>query len=186
MSGKNFYEDVEIQNNALPTHSEVDPSLLNQPSGLTDLLHNQRLAVLRYVETTKDTANRIVTGGQKIERDVSRKVASLYTDPQDRLIPGLAWIATAMMTGAILTRRMNIGLQVITPLVFGVASTSYILPSTYITLKERLYDFENSHFPDVVAYQDSTLIQMRRRMYLCRRTAQDLKSWRDDVTGKKF
>ncbi|QHS73535.1 Mic26p [Saccharomyces paradoxus] len=96
------------------------------------------------------------------EQNFTSTIASLHTDPNERLIPGFSSILVAFMTGSVLTRRKTWLLRATMPIILGSCCFAYAMPTTFRNTMYLIHDLEMNTFPRFVERQDHVWKEIKR------------------------
>ncbi|KAG5421234.1 hypothetical protein I9W82_000324 [Candida metapsilosis] len=98
------------------------------------------------------------SAGMNEWRDLKAEFNSIVNEP---ILPNSIYILTAGLTGSIIVRNRNIGLRLITPLVFGGCALKYFMPRTFGNLSKEYNEFEMKTVPDVYKQRQELIGQLR-------------------------
>ncbi|KAG7884902.1 hypothetical protein KL938_001159 [Ogataea parapolymorpha] len=194
--GRSFYSDEE---DILPTPG------LNQPipkelSRKEDLLRNPHKQVVDgKVISTNSTLEKYAKQAreyavQKLDifdaeyknlhaaylnekRNAIDKYHQLVAEP---VLPSGLYILTAMLTGSIMVRTRSLPLRFVTPMVFGLIATEYLMPKTLQNTTGWLSSLEREHFPEVNKQIDEAAKQVSGCMSDIEKTRS---KWRQSLTA---
>lgn len=135
----------------------IDGISVRSPSYLLSVFHRLRLRVSGTIEKATQKIDEKTSAYYRHERRLTSTIASLHSDPRERLLPGFTYIIVAAMSGSVLTRNKPLLHRFVAPLVLGSVCFSYVLPSTFQNTASLLHSIESEHFPQAVAKQDAII-----------------------------
>ncbi|QLL30298.1 hypothetical protein HG536_0A01150 [Torulaspora globosa] len=135
----------------------IDGISVRSPTYLLSVFHRLRLRVSRTIEKATQKIDKKTSAYYRHERRLTSTIASLHSDPRERLLPGFTYIIVAAMSGSVLTRNKRFLYRFTAPLVLGSACFSYVLPTTFQNTAALLHSIESAHFPRAVAKQDAII-----------------------------
>lgn len=163
---RSFYEDEEhstplpgTTQPATPQELEslssrlVNGASVRSPSFLQSNIESIRTFFNKTVVSTEDKVDQLTSSYHTKEQHFSTTIARLHDRDED-LLPGTIYIAIAALTGSILTRRSNIFLRGITPLVLGTLAFKLALPNTFTNSTSFLHKIETEKLPELTNKQD--------------------------------
>lgn len=133
--------------------AKIQEKELAAESVLEGGIKSARLQLIKYLEVSKDV---YITQSQRYfetEREINSTISSLH-DRREDLLPNAIYVLTGGILGSVVTRRSNILLRLVSPLVFGVVSFKYFMPLTFERTFTFASDIEKSKLPNV--YQTQT------------------------------
>lgn len=88
------------------------------------------------------------------EREVAESVSELKSRDEE-LMPNLVYVLIGGFTGSILSRRHNILMRTITPVLGAGLAMKYFLPNTWSNVTTQFTRYEKKNLPKLVEAQDN-------------------------------
>ncbi|AJR99535.1 Mos2p [Saccharomyces cerevisiae YJM1418] len=111
------------------------------------------------------------------EESFTSTIASLHTDPNERLIPGFLSILVASMTGSVLARRRTWLLRATMPIILGSCCFAYAMPTTFRNTMGLIHNLEMNTFPHFTERQDRVWKETKRLSTASVQYYYDAKKW---------
>ncbi|KOG99717.1 MICOS subunit mic26 [Saccharomyces pastorianus] len=155
----------------------VDGISVRDPAYMKKFFNERRLKLSAKWDKAATKIDEVVGKYYAREKSFTSTIASLHTDPEERLIPGLSSTLVAFMTGSVLTRRRTWLLRATMPLILGSCCFAYVMPSTFNNVMGLAHDLEKNSFPKFVQKQDRAWGKIKRFSNTSAQYYHDAKKW---------
>lgn len=119
---------------------------------LSDYVQVAREHINAAIDETTRVSGNLFDRYIQDERGVVNTVASLK-DENEEVLPGTIYVVVAGLTGCIISRRRNILLRGITPLIFATGAFAYLLPKTFDNTRLLAWKLEKEQVPEIADKQ---------------------------------
>lgn len=156
-SKRTFYSDKQEEVAvATATPEPQVPKLVQEEISVESFFASKiraaREELFKYLELSKNVYIEKSENYYATEREVLSTVSSLH-DRREELFPNALYVITGGLFGSVLTRKRNILLRLVSPLVCGVISFRIFFPKTYNNLFGFLDSAEKKNLPEVYSKQ---------------------------------
>lgn len=160
---RGFYQDDE---NVARSNQPVSPGDVNSlgpkeiiegvtvrsPPVLEQSIKDLRLKAYEFYTSLLNKSDELAKSYYTTERKVTSTISSLHERRED-LLPNSIYILVSALTGSIVSRRSNILVRGITPVIFGLGAFRYFLPLTFERTKSFVWSLEKKNLPEVAQFQ---------------------------------
>lgn len=125
---------------------------------LEENTNKARQWLIRNTDKAKEYADNKFEKYLNYERNVVTTVASLKS-AREEVLPNGIYVLIATLTGSIVSRRRNIALRALTPIVFGVSAFAYFMPGTFKNTRNLTWQYEQK-VPQLAQVHENTQKQL--------------------------
>ncbi|PVU99559.1 hypothetical protein BB559_000613 [Furculomyces boomerangus] len=129
--------DNNYEKKSVYSEEKVQPKKDEKPIRLMSYVGTVRKQVQEKYKESMEFAHKTVDEWISIENKVIETVKSVKSKDEE-MLPGLLYISISTLAAPIFFRKSNFVFRYTAPLVFGIVSTSIVLPKTFGNIVEKL------------------------------------------------
>ncbi|KAH3668762.1 hypothetical protein OGAPHI_002517 [Ogataea philodendri] len=159
-----------------PHKKLVEGKVITVNSTLENYAKKARQYALQKLEIFEAEYNNLHAAYLNEKRNFLDKYHQLVVEP---VLPSGLYVLTAMLTGSIIVRTRSLPTRFVTPVVFGLASFSYLMPQTSSNTFNWLDAIKREQLPETSKQLDEAKLQVSK---LASDIDQTRAQWRQQLT----